>query len=130
MSSKGNVCSEICGSPIHDASNKGSVYSKTYESCKEEQSEFSYDQSELYLSVCNKDLEKQCSEESDWVQLVEDFFQPSSSHIDVPYVLKQLGVYTTSYHLISLDDQHDGVVDLPHHPDLYINTMQSWMGYN
>ena len=29
--------------------------------------------------------------------------------------------------MISLDDQHDGVVDLPHHPDLYISTIQSWI---
>ena len=53
---------------------------------EEEHSEFSYDQSELYLSICNEDLEKQCSEESDGVQLVEVFSQPSSSHIDFPYV--------------------------------------------
>ena len=104
-------------------SSKGSCYSKTYESCKEEQSEFSYDQSELYLSIGNKDLKKQCSDESDGIQLVEVFSHPSSSHIDVPYVLEQLGAYTTSYYLISLDDQHDGVVDLPHHLDLYISAI-------
>ena len=61
------------------------------------------------------------------MQLVEVFSQPSSSHIDVPYVLEQLGAYTPSYYLISLDDQHDGVVDLPHHPDLYISANQSWI---
>ena len=48
-----------------------------------------------------------------------------SSHIDVPYVLEQLGAYTMSYYLISLDDQHDRVVDLPHYPDLYISAIQS-----
>ena len=69
-------------------SSKGSCYSETYESFKEEQSEFSYDQSELYLNICNEDLEKQCSEESDGVQLAEVFHWPSSSHIDVPYVLE------------------------------------------
>ena len=50
-----------------------------------------------------------------------------SSHIDVPYVSEQLGAYTTSYYLIRLDDQHDGVVDLPHHLDLYISVIQSWV---
>ena len=111
---------------IYDVSSEGSVYSETYESCKEEQLEFSYDQSELYLSIYTKDL-KQCGEESDGIQLVEVFSQPSSSHIDVPYVLKQLGAYATSYYLISLDDQHDGVVDLPHHLNLYISAIQSWI---
>ena len=52
---------------------------------------------------------------------------PSSSHIEVPYDLEQLRVYTMSYHLISLDHQYDGVVDLPHHVDLYINPIQSWV---
>ena len=50
-----------------------------------------------------------------------------SSHIDALYVLEQLGAYTTSHYLISLDDQHDGVVDLPHHLDLYISDIQSWV---
>ena len=108
---------------IYDVSSKGSVYSETYESCKEEQLEFSYDRSELYLSICNKDLKKKCSEESNGIQLVEVLSQPSSSHIDVPYVLEQLGAYTTSYYLISLDDQHHGVVDLLHHLYLYINAI-------
>ena len=81
----------------------------------------------MYLSICDKDLKKKCSEKSDGIQLVEVFSQPSSSHIDVPYVLEQLGVYTVSYHLTSLDDQHDGVVDLPHHLDLYINAIHTWI---
>ena len=38
-----------------------------------------------------------------------------------------LGAYTTSYYLISLDDQNDGVVDLPHSLDLYISAIPSWM---
>ena len=29
--------------------------------------------------------------------------------------------------MISLDDQHDGVVDLPHHLDLYISAIQTWI---
>ena len=83
--------------PIYDMSSEESVYSETYESCKEEKSKFSYDKSELYLIICNQDLEKQCSEELDGVQLVEVFSQPSSSHIDVPYDLVQFGAYTQNY---------------------------------
>ena len=51
---------------IYDVSSMGSCYSETYESCKEEQSE-------LYLSIYNEDLEKKYSEESDGVQPVEFF---------------------------------------------------------
>ena len=69
-----DILENLFENPIYDISSKGSVYFDTYESCKEEQSEFSYDQSELYLSICNEDLEKQCSEVSDWVQLVEYLF--------------------------------------------------------
>ena len=58
---------------IYDVSSEGSVYSVTYESCKVEQLEFSYNQSELYLSIYDKDLKKQCGEESDGIQLVEVF---------------------------------------------------------
>ena len=32
-----------------------------------------------------------------------------------------------SYHPVSLDDQYDGVVNLPHHSNLYINPVQSWI---
>ena len=46
-------------------SSEESVYSETYESCKEEQLDISYDQSELYLSIFNEDLENQYSEESE-----------------------------------------------------------------
>ena len=42
------------------------------------------------------------------MQSVEYQSQPSSSHIEVPYDLELLGVYATSYHLISPDDQYDG----------------------
>ena len=45
---------------IYDVSSEGSVYSENYESCKEEQLEFSYDQSELHQRIGNKDLKKQC----------------------------------------------------------------------
>ena len=69
----------------------------------------------------------QYSEESDGVQLVEFFSHPSSSHIDVPYVLEQFGAYTMSYYLISLDDQYNGVVERTHHADLYISPIQSWI---
>ena len=41
---------------IYDMSSKGSCSFETYESYKEEQSEFLYDQSELYLRIDNKDL--------------------------------------------------------------------------
>ena len=66
---------------------------------EEEHSNFSYYHSKLYYSephtsINNKYLEKQCNEESYWVQLVEDFCQPSSSHTDVPYDLEQFGAYT------------------------------------
>ena len=88
---------------------------------------FSYDQSELYLSICNEDLDKQCNVKSDGLQLVEVFSQPSSSHIEVPYDLEQLRGYTMSYHSVSLDDHFYGVVDLPHHVDLYISPIQSWI---
>ena len=32
-----------------------------------------------------------------------------------------------SYHPISLDDHYYGVFNLPHHFDLYINPIQSWI---
>ena len=61
------------------------------------------------------------------MQSVEYQSQPSSSHIEVPYDLEQLGAYTMSHHSVSLDDQYDGVVNLPHHSNLYINPIQSWI---
>ena len=84
-------------------SSEGSVYFETYESCKEEQSYFSYDRLELYLSIYNEDLEKQCSEESDWVQLVY-FSQSSFSHTNVPYDLDKFGAYTQIYRRINILD--------------------------
>ena len=47
--------------------------------------------------------------------------------MEFPYDLEPLGAYTMSYHPISLDDQYDGVVNLPHHSNLYINPIQSWI---
>ena len=57
------------------------------------------------MGINNEDLERQCNDESNWMQLIEDQSQLSSSHAEVPYDLEQLGAYTTSYHLISIDDQ-------------------------
>ena len=99
---------------------------------EEEHSEFSHDHSEsyhaeLYKGISNEYIEKQCCENSNVMQSVEYQSQPSSSHVEVPYDLEQLGAYTMSYHLISLDDQYDGVVDLPHYPGLYISPIQSWI---
>ena len=71
-----NPTYETFENPIYDMSSKESVYSETYESYKEEQLEFSYDRLELYLSIFGENLEKQYSEESYWVQLIEYFFQP------------------------------------------------------
>ena len=53
--------------------------------------------------------------------------QPSSSHIEVPYDLEQLGAYTMSYHSVILDDKYDDIVSPPHHADSYINPIQSWI---
>ena len=61
------------------------------------------------------------------MQLVKCQSQPSFSHIEVPYDLDLLGAHATSYHLTSPDDQYDDVVNLPHHFDLYINPIQSWI---
>ena len=74
------------------------------------------------MSICNEDLEKQHSEESDGVQLAEVFPQPSSSHIDVSYDLEQFWAYTQSYQRISHFYEYD---DLPHHTDFYISPIQS-----
>ena len=71
--------------PIYDMSNEGSVYSKTFESCKEEHSNFSYDHSEpyhpkYYTIINNKDFERQCIKESDLIQPMEGHPKPTSSH--------------------------------------------------
>ena len=72
-------------------------------------------------------MEKQCCEKTDVMQLVEYQSQLSSSHIESPYDLEPLGAYTRNYHPVSLNDQYDGVVNLPHHSDSYINPIQSWI---
>ena len=61
------------------------------------------------------------------MQLVEYQSQLSSSHIEFPHDLEPLGAYIVNYHLVSLDDQYDGVVNLPHHSNLYSNPIHSWI---
>ena len=61
------------------------------------------------------------------MQSVEYQSQPSFSHIEVPYDLELLGACAMSYHLISLSDQYDDVVSLPHHSDWYIGHIQAWI---
>ena len=61
------------------------------------------------------------------MQLVEYQSQLSSSHIEFPHDLEPLGAYTVNYHPVSLDDQYDGLVNLPHHSNFYINLIQSWI---
>ena len=97
---------------------------------EEEHSYFSHDHSDSYHAKphkvnSNENIEKQCCENSDVMQSVEYQSQPSFSHIEVPYDLELLGACATSYHLISLDDQYDDVVSLPHHSDWYISPIQS-----
>ena len=70
--------------------------------------------SKPYTSISNKDLEKEYNEDLDWVQLIEERSQPSSSHTEVPYDLEQLGTYIENYHSITLVEQCDGVIDVPH----------------
>ena len=53
--------------------------------------------------------------------------QPTSSHSEVPHDLEQPGAYTKSYQSISPFDMYDGVVDLPHHIDIYISPIQVWI---
>jgi len=72
-------------------------------------------------------MEKQFCEKMDVMQLLEYQSQLSSSHIEFSHDLELLGAYTVNYHPVSLDDQYDGVVNLPHHSNLYINPIQSWI---
>ena len=90
----------------------------------EKHAKFSHDQLEPYMSISNEDIEKQCCETIHVMQLVEYQSQLSSSHMEFPYDLEPLGAYAMSYHPISLDDQYDGVVNLPHHSNLYIKPIQ------
>ena len=86
---------------------------------------FPYDYSEPYTSISNKDLEKEYNEDLDWVQLIEEQSQLSSSHIEVPHDLEQLETYTENYHSISLVEQCDGVVDVCHQTNVYNSPIQS-----
>ena len=61
------------------------------------------------------------------MQLLEYQSQLSSSHIEFSHDLELLGAYIVNYHPVSLDDQYDGVVNPPHHSNLYINPIQSWI---
>ena len=40
------------------------------------------------MGINNEDLERQCNDESNWMQLIEDQSQLSSSHAEVPYDLE------------------------------------------
>ena len=66
---------------------------------EEEDSYFSHDHSESYhvephKGISNEDIENQYGEKLDVMQSTEYQSQPSSSHIEVPYDLEQLGAYT------------------------------------
>ena len=61
-------------------------------------SNFPYDYSEPYTIINNKDVEKEYNEDLDWVQLIEEHPQLSSSRTKVPCDLVQLGTYTKNYH--------------------------------
>ena len=72
MSNKGSVYSKICGSPIYDTSIEGSTDLDAWEklSMEEEHSKFSCDHSESYHAephkgISNEDIEKQYCENSD-----------------------------------------------------------------
>ena len=99
---------------------------------KKEHAVYPYDHSESYHAkphkgISNEDMEKQFCEKMDVKQLLEYQYQLSSSHIEFPHDLELLGAYTVNYHPVSLDDQYDGVINLPHHSNLYINPIQSWI---
>ena len=53
--------------------------------------------------------------------------EPTSSHSEVPHDLEHPGACTESYQPISPFDMYDGVVDLPHHIDIYISPIQVWI---
>ena len=134
MSNKRSVYSKICGSPIYDTSIEGSMDLDAWEnfSMEEKHSEFSHDHSDSYCVEphkvsSNEYIEKQCCENLDVMWSVEYQSQPSPSHVEFPYDLEQLGAYTMSHHSVSLDDQYDDIVSLPHHVDWYISPIQSWI---
>ena len=88
---------------------------------EEDHVEFSYDHSESHTSVSSEDLEKKYIEESDLIQQMECHSEPTSSHSEFPHNLEQPRVYTESYQPIRPFYMYDGVVDLPHHIDIYIS---------
>ena len=101
-------------------------------SIEEQHSKLLYSHSKSYHAephkgINNEDMEKQCCEKPDVMQLLEYQSQLSSSHIEFPHDLELLGAYIVNYHPVSLDDQYDGVVNLPHHSNLHINPIQSWI---
>ena len=101
-------------------------------SMEEKHSEFSHDHLESYHAEphkvsSNEYIEKQFCGNLDVMQSVEYQSRPSSSHVEVPYDLELLGAYAMNYHSISLDDQYDVVVSLPHHADWYISPIHSWI---
>ena len=68
-------------------------------SMEEENSKLLYDHldsyhSELYKGINNEEIEKQCCEKTDVMQLVDYQSQLSSSHIEFPYDLEPIGAYT------------------------------------
>ena len=109
--------------PIFYVSREGSVDLETFGDIGIEEGhlEFSYDHSRSHTSFSSEDLEKQCIEESDLISRMESRSEPTSSHSEVPHDLEQLGAYTESYQPISPFDMYDGVVDIPHHIDIYIS---------
>ena len=61
------------------------------------------------------------------IQPMECQSQPTYSHSEVPHDLEQPEAYTESYQPISPFDMYDGVVDLPHHIDIYISPIEVWI---
>ena len=96
-------------------------------SIEEQHSRLLYGHSESYHAEPHKGINNEHIEKTNMMQSVEYQSQLSSSHIEFPYDLEPLGAYTMSYHSVSLDDQYDGVVNLPHHSNLYINPIHSWI---
>ena len=58
---------------------------------------------------------------------MEGQLEPAFSDLEVPYDLEHPGAYIESYHLKIPFDIYDGVVDLLHHADVYISSIQSWI---
>ena len=78
---------------------------------------------EPFINIINENIERKCSEDS-YTMLQ---FQLLPSHAKVPYDVEQLYAYTISHHLMRFDHRYDGVVNPPHHVDLYIIPIKSWI---